>query len=128
MHASKAKTFDKNIDKEFIETKKSLKKLGRVIFACEADARKAAERWLSENPHFILQNLKEYSETVLNQLGKPTARPTLKWIFQKFRNINEGIFEFKGAIQREVINLNDEQIKIIKLLGHEYPISPLGEI
>jgi len=242
MHASKAKTFDKRIDKEFTETKKSLKKLGRVIFACEADARKAAERWLSENPHFILQNLKinaffkrkasqrgrpkkdeelergfrieaeverneqnianerarlgrfilasndkeldgelmlkyykgqnavekgfrflkdksfrvaevylkkveriealsmimalslliysiaewmirqklkEYSETVLNQLGKPTARPTLKWIFQKFRNINEAIFEFKGAIQREVINLNDEQIKIIKLLGHE---------
>jgi transposase len=105
MHASKAKTFDKKIDKEFTETKKSLKKLGRLIFACEADARKAAERWLSENPPLILQNLKEYSETVLNQLGKPTARPTLKWIFQKF-NINEAIFEFKGAIQREVINLN----------------------
>jgi transposase len=242
MHASKAKTFDKRIDKEFTETKKSLKKLGRIIFVCEADAIKAAERWLSENPHFILQNLKinaffkrkasqrgrpkkdeelergfrieaeierneltianerarlgrfilasndkeldgelmlkyykgqnavekgfrflkdksfrvsevylkkveriealsmimalslliysiaewmirqklkEYSETVLNQLGKPTARPTLKWIFQKFRNINEAIFEFKGAIQREVINLNDEQIKIIKLLGQE---------
>jgi len=63
--------------------------------------------------------LKEYNETVLNQLGKPTARPTLKWIFQKFRNINEAIFEFKGAIQREIINLNDEHIKIIKLLGKE---------
>jgi len=63
--------------------------------------------------------LKEYNETVLNQLGKPTARPTLKWIFQKFRNINEAIFEFKGAIQREIINLNDEHIKIIKLLGQE---------
>ncbi|MDD2835737.1 MAG: hypothetical protein PHY05_06270 [Methanothrix sp.] len=109
----------KRLIKNSLKQKKSLKKLGRVIFACEADARKAAERWLSENPHFILQNLKEYSETVLNQLGKPTARPTLKWIFQKFRNINEAIFEFKGAIQREVINLNDEQIKIIKLLGHE---------
>jgi transposase len=242
MHASKAKTFDKRIDKEFTEARKLFKKLGRVVFACEADARKAADRWLSENPHFILQNLKinafckrkgskigrpkkdedlekgyrveaeverneenianerarlgrfilasndnaldgelmlkyykgqnaiekgfrflkdksfrvaevylkkeeriealsmimalslliysiaewmvrqklkEYGETVLNQLGKPTQRPTLKWIFLKFRNINEAIFEFKGVIQREVINLNDEQIKIIKLLGKE---------
>jgi len=56
---------------------------------------------------------------VLNQLGKSTARPTLKWIFQKFRNLNEAIFEFKGAIQREVIYLNDDQLKIIKLLGQE---------
>jgi transposase len=58
MHASKAKTFDKRIDKEFIEARKSLKKLGGVLFACEADARKAADRWLLENTHFILPNLK----------------------------------------------------------------------
>ena len=32
--------------------------------------------------------------------------------------INEAIFEYKGAIQREIINLNEEQIKIIKLFGH----------
>lgn len=242
MHASKAKTFDNRIEKEFTEARKSFKKLGRVVFACEADARKAADRWLSENPHFLLQNLfinafckrkgskrgrpkkgeelekgylveaeverneetiaserarlgrfvlasndmtldgelmlqyykgqnavekgfrflkdksfrvsevylkkeeriealsmimalslliysiaewmireklRDSGETVLNQLGKPTQRPTLKWIFQKFRNINEAVFEFKGSIQREVINLNDEQIKIIKLLGQE---------
>jgi hypothetical protein len=31
----------------------------------------------------------------------------------------EAIFEFKGVIQREVNNLNDEQIKITKLLGKE---------
>ena len=63
--------------------------------------------------------MKEYNENLLNQLGKPTECPTLKWIFQKFRNINEAIFEFKGTIQQEVINLNDEHIKILKLLGKE---------
>jgi transposase len=57
MHNSKAKTFDKRIDKEFTQARKSFKKLGRVVFACEADARKAADRWLSENPYFLLQNL-----------------------------------------------------------------------
>jgi transposase len=65
----------------------------------------------------LRKNLEETGEVVSNQLGKPTQRPTLKWIFQKFRNINEAIIELKGIIHREVINLNEEQIKIIKLLG-----------
>lgn len=240
MHARKAKTFDRKIEKELAQARKSAKKLGNVVFACEADARKAADRWISENPHFVLKNimigiisrriggkrgrpkkgeslekgylveadvdrneetianersrlgrfvlasndkaidgelmlqhykgqnavekgfrflkdksfrvaevylkkeeriealsmimvlslliysiaewmlrkrLKETGETVLNQLGKPTERPTLKWVFQKFRNINEAIIELKGAIHREIININGEQRKIIKLFG-----------
>jgi transposase len=240
MHARKAKTFDRRIDKEFAQARKSVKKLGNVAFACEADAIKAADRWMSENSHFLLKNvttctisrrigakrgrpkkgeslemgylveaeverneeiiagersrlgrfvlasndktidgelmlqyykgqnavekgfrflknksfrvaevylkkeeriealsmimvlslliysiaewmlrkrLKEMGETVLNQLGKPTQRPTLKWVFQKFRNINEAIVELKGAIHREIININEEQRKIIKLFG-----------
>ena len=104
-------------DKSFRVAEVYLKKVGRIealsmIMALSLLIYSIAE-WM------IRQKLKEYSETVLNQLGKPTARPTLKWIFQKFRNINEAIFEFKGAIQREIINLNYEQIKIIKLLGQE---------
>ena len=65
----------------------------------------------------LRKKLKESGETVSNQLGKPTQCPTLKWIFQKFRNINEAIIELKGSIHREIINLNEEQIKIIKLFG-----------
>ena len=38
----------------------------------------------------IRQKLKETSETVLNQLGKPTQRPTLKWIFQKVQEYKRG--------------------------------------
>ena len=45
--------------------------------------------------------------------------PTFKWIFQKFRNINKAIIELKGAIHREIVNLNDGQIKIINLIGQE---------
>jgi transposase len=65
----------------------------------------------------LRKRLKEKGETVLNQLGKPTELPTLKWVFQKFRNINEAIVELKGAIYREIININEEQRKIIKLFG-----------
>jgi transposase len=242
MHARKAKTFDRQTAKGLVLARKSVKKLGNIVFACEADARKAADRWLSENPHFLLRNvrtsmisrrigakrgrpkkeesldigylieadvelneqviasqrarlgrfvlasndkniggelmlqyykgqnavekgfrflkdksfrvaevylkkeeriealsmimvlslliysiaewmlrnrLKETGETVLNQIGKPTKRPTLKWVFQKFRNINEAIIELKKSIHREIINIDDEQKKIVKLFGQE---------
>lgn len=33
MHESKAKTFDRRIEKEFVQARKSLKKLGNVVFA-----------------------------------------------------------------------------------------------
>lgn len=240
MHARKAKTFDRLIEKELTQARKSVKKLGNIVFACEADARKAADRWMSENPRFQLRNvsicmisrridakkgrpkkgevletgyiveaeidrnekiiasqrhklgrfvlasndltmngelmlqyykgqnavergfrflkdksfriaevylkkeeriealsmvmvlslliysiaewilrkrLKENGETIFNQLGKPTQRPTLKWIFQKFRNINEAIIELKDSVHREIINFNDEQRKIVELFG-----------
>ena len=242
MHARKAKTFDLQTAKGLVLARKSVKKLGNIVFACEADARKAADRWLSENPRFLLRNvrtsmisrrigakrgrpkkdesldigylieadvelneqviasqrarlgrfvlasndkniggelmlqyykgqnavekgfrflkdksfrvaevylkkeeriealsmimvlslliysiaewmlrnrLKETGETVLNQIGKPTKRPTLKWVFQKFRNINEAIIELKKSIHREIINIDDEQKKIVKLFGQE---------
>ena len=65
----------------------------------------------------LRKRLKETGQTVLNQLGKPTQSPTLKWVFQKFRNINEAIFELKDSVHREIINLDEEQRKIIRLFG-----------
>jgi hypothetical protein len=43
--------------------------------------------------------VKETCGTVLNQLGKPTKLPNLKWIFQKFRNMNEAVIELKENIE-----------------------------
>jgi transposase len=43
------KTFDEKLLKEFEAVEKSLKKLSNREFACEADARIAAEQWLKEN-------------------------------------------------------------------------------
>ena len=73
MHASKAKTFDRRIEREFVKARKSLKKLGNIVFACDADARKAADRWLSENPHFVLMdmNICEVSKRIGSKRGRP---------------------------------------------------------
>jgi hypothetical protein len=65
----------------------------------------------------LRKRLKETGQTVLNQLKKPTARPTLKWVFQRFRNINEAFIELKVSIHREIINIDAEQEMIIKLFG-----------
>jgi transposase len=67
----------------------------------------------------LRKRLEEAGETVLNQLGKPTKRPTLKWIFQKFRGINEVVVNIGKAIHRQVTDIDEEQTKIIKLIGPE---------
>lgn len=67
----------------------------------------------------LRKRLKETGETVLNQLGKPTQRPTLKWIFQKFRNVNEVVVNLGRSIHRQVTDIDEELIKIIKLVGSD---------
>jgi transposase len=67
----------------------------------------------------LRKRLKETGETVLNQLGKPTENPTLKWIFQKFRNINEVMVDIGRSIHRQVTDIDEEQTKIITLIGPE---------
>ncbi len=236
----KEKTFDRKVEKLFDKAQKDVIGLGKIVYACEADARRATDRWLLKNPYFIFKTLsidsitkrangkrgrpkkdevmetgylikaeiernketiakdkaklgrfvlasndihldgetllgnykgqnavergfrflkdksfrvaevylkkesridalsmimalslliysiaewmlrlrlKETGETVLSQLKKPTQRPTLKWIFMKFRNINEVVLDIGGAIHRQVSRINDEQMKIIKLFG-----------
>ncbi len=238
--AGKEKTFDRNVEKLFDKAQKEVADLGKIIYVCVADARRAADRWLAKNPYFIFKTLsigttakrangkrgrpkknevmetgylikaeverneeaiakdraklgrfvlasndihldgetmldnykgqnvvergfrflkdksfrvaevylkkesridalsmimvlslliysiaewmlrmrlKETGETVLSQLKKPTQRPTLKWVFMKFRNINEVVVDMGRSIHRQVSRINDEQMKIIKLFG-----------
>lgn len=73
MHARKAKSFDRRIEKEFDQARKSMKKIGQIFFACEADAMKATGRWLSENPHFMLKNVR--ISVISRHIGAKRGRP-----------------------------------------------------
>lgn len=57
----------------------------------------------------LRQSLEQTSSTVNNQLGKPTNRPTLRWIFQCFQSIHcccqRGI--------KYISNLTDERHHIL---------------
>ncbi|TWX70391.1 IS1634 family transposase [Colwellia sp. C1TZA3] len=45
----------------------------------------------------IRETLKKENETVLNQVGKATSKPTMRWLFQRMNGINVLFFQGKGA-------------------------------
>jgi len=64
--------------------------------------------------------LKEMNETVPDQLGKPTKKPTMRWIFQKFENISLLNINDEGGISQQVLNTKPIHEKILALMGEEY--------
>jgi len=64
----------------------------------------------------IRKTLKDKKETVLNQIGKPTSTPTMRWLFQRMNAIS--VVSIPG--QRVLINgLTAEKEKILRLFGPE---------
>lgn len=63
--------------------------------------------------------LQEQAETLPDQLGKPTATPTLRWIFQMMEGIAcvRMLDTAKTLLYETVSNLHPERIKIIRLFG-----------
>jgi len=59
-------------------------------------------------------NLQRTNSTLKNQLGKPTHRPTLGWIFQIFQAVH--LVSIQGTQQN--FNLNDERIAILNYCQH----------
>ena len=54
----------------------------------------------------------EENETVPDQKGKPTKRPTMRWIFFKFQGIKELITQKKGKTKSEILNMEEIHWKI----------------
>lgn len=67
--------------------------------------------------HKIRSALKKYNETILNQLKKPTQKPTLRWVFQMFEGIHYIEYIENGQVRRQITNLKEHHLKIIRLLG-----------
>jgi transposase len=68
----------------------------------------------------LRRELAKSGETVTSQTKKQTARPTLKWIFFKFRRIREFSIAVDDHRMTKIANLNDELQKILQLLGPDY--------
>lgn len=64
--------------------------------------------------------LKEYSETIKNQVNKPTNKPTLRWIFELFEDVHYVEITEGDTVRYEVHNLRPEGEKALRILGNNY--------
>ena len=73
--------------------------------------------------------LKSKEETIPNQIGKATATPTLRWVFQIFEGINYVKLMVDNKIEYIVDGLTSLHKKILRLFGKTvcgiYHISPI---
>jgi len=64
--------------------------------------------------------LEEQKMSIMNQVGKPTRRPTLRWIFQLFEDVHLVKIERNENVRYEVKNLRPEGIRALNMLGENY--------
>ena len=64
----------------------------------------------------IRETLKSKNETVLNQVGKATSKPTMRWLFQRMNGINVVLIPGQNTL---ITGLSEEKKKILRLFGVE---------
>jgi transposase len=57
---------------------------------------------------------------VPDQKGKPTKKPTMRWIFFKFQGITELFTQKEGISESEVLNMEEVNWKILNIMGEQY--------
>ena len=64
----------------------------------------------------VRKALEEQQESIRSQVGKPTKKPTLRWIFQKMSGIHRVYIPGQDCC---LAGLNAEKEKILRLFGQE---------
>ena len=67
--------------------------------------------------HRIRETLDAHNATFPNQKGELISNPTARWVFQFFSGIHVLVI---GVAQELVLNLNEHQAALLKLLGDRY--------
>jgi transposase len=65
----------------------------------------------------LRNKLKKAGSSVKNQLNKPVQNPTMKWIFTIFMRPAEVMFSIDSRSKRFIVNLNDETLDILNVMG-----------
>ncbi len=69
---------------------------------------------------FLRQQLEKFQTSIPNQLGKPTKKPTMKWIFQLFEGVHLLIHRLPSGIQERVLNMNQVRHQVLNVLGNKF--------
>ena len=67
----------------------------------------------------VRQELAQQEETLPNQIGLPTATPTLRWIFQLLEGINVVTVVIQRQVRVIIEGLTDLRKKILRLFGQK---------
>jgi transposase len=70
--------------------------------------------------HRLREQLEVQKQTIPNQIQKPTARPTMRWVFQCFEGIDLLHFHVDRHWHTQVLRLQPLHEKILRLLGPAY--------
>ncbi|HWR25551.1 MAG TPA: IS1634 family transposase [Methanosarcina sp.] len=106
----KSDTF--NVSKVFLKNKSRIEALTMIMVLCLMIY--SIAEWK------LRTKLEEENETVPDQKGKPTKRPTMRWIIFNFQGITELISQKEGKIESEILNLEEVHWKILGLMGEKY--------
>ncbi len=68
----------------------------------------------------IRQTLAEHEESVPDQKGKPTRRPSAKWVFELFMDVHLLTITTEKTIRTFVLNLREELKRLLELMGAAY--------
>ncbi|MBC7251653.1 MAG: IS1634 family transposase [Anaerolineae bacterium] len=67
--------------------------------------------------HKLRSALQERGESIPNQVGKPTQRPTMRRVFQMFEGIDVLLIPAADGVRQQVLNLRPVHRQILRLLG-----------
>ena len=65
----------------------------------------------------IRKKLKNHEQTLPNQVGKQTARPTIRWIYQVFEGVHVIYHKTAGKLKTILTNMRDFHFQVIDILG-----------
>ena len=68
----------------------------------------------------IRQTLAEHEQSVPDQKGKPTRRPTARWVFELFMDVHLLTITTEKTIRALVLNLREELGRLLELMGSTY--------
>jgi transposase len=69
---------------------------------------------------FLRIRMRELKTTLLDQKGKPSTQPTMRWIFQVFEGVHLLSFREAGGTRQIILNLTPERLRILEVLGHPF--------
>jgi transposase len=106
----KSDTF--SISKVYLKNKTRIEALAMIMVLCLMIY--SVAEWK------LRTKLEEVNETVPDQKGKQTKRPTMRWIFFNFQGITELRAQKRGGIESEILNMEDLHWKILGIMGEKY--------